>query len=54
MTVPAGPGQLFTDTDAPWNAMIDAAILYVLPPIALFFALRRYVRASLSIGAVKE
>ena len=54
MTVAVTQGQLFTDTDAPWNAMMAAAILYVLPPIALLFALRRYVAASLSIGAVKE
>src|SRR5271166_4817331 len=54
MTVSVTQGQLFTDTDAPWNAMMAAAILYVLPPIALLFALRRYVAASLSIGAVKE
>jgi multiple sugar transport system permease protein len=42
-------GQLFTDTDAPWNAMMAAAIIYALPPIALLFALRRYVAASLTV-----
>jgi multiple sugar transport system permease protein len=48
MTVAVTQGQLFTDSDAPWNAMMAAAILYVLPPIALLFALRRYVAASLT------
>jgi multiple sugar transport system permease protein len=43
-------GQLFTDTDAPWNAMMASAILYVLPPIALLFALRRYVVAGLTLA----
>jgi multiple sugar transport system permease protein len=44
---------LFTDTDAPWNAMMAAAIIYVPPPIALLFTLRRYVTASLTMGGVK-
>jgi len=53
MTVSATQGQLFADVDAPWNAMMAAAIIYALPPIALLFALRRYVAAALTIGEVK-
>jgi len=53
MTVSVTQGQLFTDADAPWNAMMAAAIIYVLPPIVLLFALRRYVAASLSMEADK-
>jgi len=49
MTVSMTQGQLFADVDAEWNAMMAAAIIYVLPPIALLFALRRYVAASLSM-----
>jgi multiple sugar transport system permease protein len=49
MTVSVMQGQLFSDTDAPWNAMMAAAIIYVLPPVALLFALRRYVMASLTM-----
>jgi multiple sugar transport system permease protein len=52
MTVAVTQGQLFTDTDAAWNAMMGAAIIYVLPPIALLFALRRYVVASLTTTAI--
>jgi multiple sugar transport system permease protein len=52
MTVAVTQGQLFTDTDAAWNAMMAAAIIYVLPPIALLFALRRYVVASLTTTAI--
>jgi multiple sugar transport system permease protein len=47
MTVSVVQGQVFVDTDAPWNAMMAAAIIYVLPPIALLLALRRYIAASL-------
>ena len=52
MTVAVTQGQLFSDTDAAWNAMMAAAIIYVLPPIALLFALRRYVVASLTMADV--
>jgi multiple sugar transport system permease protein len=50
-TVAVVQGQLFTDTDAPWNAMMAAAIIYVLPPLAVLFALRRYVVASLTMAS---
>jgi multiple sugar transport system permease protein len=50
-TVAVTQGQLFSDTDAPWNAMMAAAIIYVLPPCALLFALRRYVAASLTAAS---
>jgi multiple sugar transport system permease protein len=48
-TVSVVQGQLFTDNDAPWNAMMAAAIIYALPPVVLLFALRRYVAASLTM-----
>ena len=47
MTVSVAQGQLFTDTDAPWNAMMAAAIIYALPPFAIFCALRRHIAAGL-------
>jgi multiple sugar transport system permease protein len=52
MTVSVVQGQVFVDVDAAWNAMMAAAIIYVLPPIALLFVLRRYVAASLTMGGV--
>jgi multiple sugar transport system permease protein len=52
MTVAVTQGQLFSDSDAEWNAMMAAAIIYVLPPIALLLTLRRYVVASLTRGEV--
>ena len=54
MTVAVTQGQLFSDTDAPWNAMMAAAIIYVLPPIVLLFALRQYVVAGLTMAEVTE
>lgn len=53
MTVSVTQGQLFADVDAPYNAMMAAAIIYVLPPIALLFALRRYIAAGGTLDGVK-
>lgn len=51
MTVSVSQGQLFEDVDAPYNAMMAAAIIYVLPPIALLLMFRRYVVASVSMSS---
>jgi multiple sugar transport system permease protein len=53
VTLSMTQAQLFGDTDPPWNAMMASAILYVLPPVALFFGLRRYIAASVTMGSVK-
>ena len=54
MTVSVTQGQLFEDVDAPWNAMMAAAIIYVLPPVALLVALRRWVAASLDVVVARR
>src|SRR5207237_9567406 len=53
MTVSMMQGHLFEDPDAAWNAMMAAAILCALPPVAVFYALHRYMVAGLSLGGVK-
>ncbi len=50
MTLSVTQGNLFVDIDAPWNAMMAAAIIYVLPPIALLIALRRWVVAGVTMA----
>jgi len=52
-TVAVALEQFFDDDDAPWNYMMAIAILYSLPPIAIFYALRRYMAAGLTLGGVK-
>jgi multiple sugar transport system permease protein len=47
-TVSIMQAQLFADTDAPWNAMMAAAIIYALPPLLVFFLLHRYTAAGLA------
>jgi multiple sugar transport system permease protein len=54
MTVSVTQGQLFVDVDAPYNAMMAAGILYVLPPLVLLFAIRRYAVAGLTLDGVSE
>jgi multiple sugar transport system permease protein len=52
-TVAMALEQFFDDDDAPWNYMMAISILYSLPPIAVFYALRRYMASGLTAGGIK-
>lgn len=52
-TVSMMQAQLFADTDAPWNAMMAAAIVYAMPPLALFLVLHRYVANRLTVAGTR-
>jgi multiple sugar transport system permease protein len=47
-TVAVALEQFWDSDEAPWNYMMALAILYALPPIAIFFGLSRYVASGLS------
>jgi multiple sugar transport system permease protein len=53
MTVAVAIAQFFNSDEAPWNYMMATAILYAVPPIVIFYALRRYMAAGLTRGALK-
>ena len=53
MTVAVALDQFFDSDEAPWNYMMAIAIIYALPPIAIYYALRRYMAAGLTLGGVK-
>ena len=53
MTVAVALDQFFDSDEAPWNYMMSTAIVYSLPPIATYYALRRYMIAGLTMGGVK-
>jgi multiple sugar transport system permease protein len=53
MTVAVAIEQFFDSDEAPWNYMMAAAIVYALPPVAIFYGLRRYMAAGLTLGSVK-
>ena len=52
-TVAIAIEQFFDSDEAPWNYMMATAIVYALPPIAIFYTLRRYMVAGLSAGGLK-
>ncbi len=45
--------QFFDSDEAPWNYMMAIAIIYSIPPIAIYFGLRRFMVAGLTFGGVK-
>jgi multiple sugar transport system permease protein len=47
MTVAAAIDQFFDSDEAPWNIMMALAIVYAVPPVAVFFALQRFMMTSL-------
>jgi multiple sugar transport system permease protein len=51
-TVAVALEQFFDDDDAPWNYMMAIAVVYSLPPIAIFYALRRYMASGLAAGGI--
>src|SRR6202167_5491634 len=52
-TVAVAIDQVFDSGEAPWNYMMATAMVYSLPPIAIYFALRRFMVAGLTMGGVK-
>ena len=53
MTVPVALGQFLNSDEAPWNLMMATAIIYALPPIAIYYAFRRHMSSGLTMGGVK-
>jgi multiple sugar transport system permease protein len=53
MTVPVALAQFLNSDESPWNYMMATAIVYALPPIAVYYAFRRRMTAGLALGGVK-
>jgi multiple sugar transport system permease protein len=53
MTVPVALGRFLNSDEAPWNLMMATAVLYALPPIAIYYAFRRHMSSGLTMGGVK-
>jgi len=53
MTVPVALAQFLSSDQSPWNYMMATAIIYALPPIAIYYAFRRRMSAGLTMGGVK-
>ena len=53
-TVAITLATFFDNEYAPWNYPVAASLIYALPPIALFFAVRRYIAAGLTLGRFRR
>ena len=53
MTVPVALAQFLNSDEAPWNYMMATAIVYSIPPVAIYYAFRRRMSAGLTMGGVK-
>jgi multiple sugar transport system permease protein len=53
MSVPVALAQFFNSDEAPWNYMMATAIVYSIPPVAIYYAFRRRMSAGLTSGGVK-
>jgi multiple sugar transport system permease protein len=53
LTVPVGLGKFLNSDEAPWNYLMAAAIIYALPPMAIYYTVRRKMNSGLTMGGVK-
>src|SRR5438034_5351337 len=55
-TIPlaVGLGHFLASDDSPWEILMATALIYALPPAAIYYAFRRYMVGGLTAGAVKS
>ena len=53
MTVPVALAQFLNSDEAPWNYMMATAIVYAVPPLAVYYIFRRRMTSGLTMGGVK-
>jgi multiple sugar transport system permease protein len=55
-TIPlaVGLGHFLSSDDSPWEILMATALIYGLPPAAIYYAFRRYMVGGLTAGAVKS
>jgi multiple sugar transport system permease protein len=53
MTVPVALAQFLNSDEAPWNYMMATAIVYAIPPAAVYYIFRRKMTGGLTMGGVK-
>lgn len=52
-TIPLTMGYFLVTDDSPWPLLMATAIIYALPPAALYYAVRKYMVTGLTAGATK-
>ena len=53
MTVPVALAQFLNSDEAPWNYMMATAIVYAIPPVAVYYMFRNRMTGGLTMGGVK-
>jgi len=53
ITVPVALGKFLNSDEAPWNYLMAAAITYAMPPLIIYYVVRRKMSAGLTMGGVK-
>ncbi len=52
-TIPVAMGYFLVTDDSPWGLLMATAIIYSLPPAALYYSVRKYMVSGLTAGATK-
>lgn len=52
-TLPVAMGYFLVTDDSPWPILMATAIIYALPPAALYYAVRKHMVSGLVAGATK-
>lgn len=52
-TLPVAIGAFLSNDDAPWALLMATAVIYSLPPAALYYSVRGYMVTGLTAGGVK-
>jgi multiple sugar transport system permease protein len=52
-TLPVAIGAFLSNDDAPWAILMATAVIYSLPPAALYYSVRGYMVTGLTSGGVK-
>ena len=53
-TIPVAMGYFLVTDDAPWSLLMATAVIYSLPPAALYYSVRKYMVSGLTAGATKS
>lgn len=53
-TIPVAMGYFLNTDDLPWSLLMATAVIYSLPPAALYYSVRKYMVSGLTSGATKS
>ena len=54
ITLAVALGNFLSADDSPWELLMATGFIYALPPVAIYYAFKRYMVGGLTAGAVKS